>query len=164
MLSIINNTDKEKLIEKYKNIVFDDYYEYISSLNMGERNLADANNENHIEFISKKGSDIIGYFFARIDVCNPKIAHISNCFNLEKKEKVTFGNDLRHFINLLKKYGVEKLEWAVWEGNPAKNIYDKIKGVRYVGYYSNAVIHRGKEINLHLYELFLIQQVTDGEQ
>lgn len=154
MLSRINNVDKEKLIEKYKNIVFDDDFQFVSDISTECNNFANSSNPNYIEFVSKRGENIVGYLFARIREDNPKIAHISNCINFEKKEKFVFGSDLRTFIKLLKKHGIKKLEWAVWEGNPAKKIYDKIKGVRYVGYYSNAVIHRGKEINLHLYELF----------
>ena len=105
MLSRINNIDKEKLIEQYKNLVFDDYYQYISSINMNEHCFADANNQYHVEFISKDKEDIIGYFFAKIDEGNPKIAIISNCINFKKEEKTIFGSDLKSFMNLLKKRG-----------------------------------------------------------
>lgn len=163
MLRRINNAIKEKLIEKYKNIVFDDDFQFVSDISTECNNFANSSNPNYIEFVSIYDEDVVGYLFARTDGNNPKIAHISNCINFEKKQKNVFGSDLRAFIRLLKKHGIQKLEWAVWEGNPAKQLYDKISNVRYVGYYSNAVIHRGKEINIHLYELFLTQRATDGE-
>ena len=129
MLSRINNIDKEKLMEKYRNIVFDDDFQYVSDISTQCNSFANSSDERNIEFISKKGEEVIGYLFAQIYRDNPKIAHISNCINFERKEKFIFGHDLKSFINLLKKHGIQKLEWAVWEGNPAQKLYDKIKNI-----------------------------------
>lgn len=155
MLSRVKESDKVELIEMYQDLVFDKHFQYISSLNMNGCFLADPNNKNQVEFISKTGDKINGYFFANIDSNNPKIAHISNCFSFHKKTNPVFSRDLREFVLLLKEYGINKLEWAVWDGNPAKDLYDKIAGVRYVGYFTNGAVHRGKEVDIYMYELFI---------
>lgn len=155
MLKIVGVKERERLVKIYKDLIFDDHFQWVSDISTESNNFASISNPNYIEFISESYGGFTGYMFARIDESNRKIAHISNCINFDKTRKRTFGCDLLRFIRLLKKSGIEKLEFAVWEGNPAKEMYDKIKGVRYVGYYSNAAIHRGKEINIHLYELFI---------
>ena len=117
--------------------------------------ISNSDDAKYIEFVSMHKDKMYGYMFASITDTNPNIAQISNVINFEKADKFIFGRDLKAFLDLLKANGIKKVEWAVWEGNPAKRLYSRIKGVRYVGCYTRGVIHKGVEVDLHMYELFL---------
>ena len=153
MIKIPNSLEKEQLKELFRKIAFDDYYQYVNSLNCIEDYLIESNQDDQFEFILCKEKEIYGYI--RFKTYYGKIMYVCNCVNFTKESKYRFGKDLLKIFEIFKKNGYMKVGFLVAEGNPAKKMYEKIKGVRYIGYKEKETLHRGKLIDMYVYELFL---------
>lgn len=150
---------KEKLVNKFKNIMNKTRYKYffLSTYQNYERTI-DDNNWKCLEYVSVKNNKIIGYMKASID----RIAHNVDqlyLINFSKDDFFTYGKDITSFLKILfEDFCFKKIEFSVVVGNPIEKSYDKIvekNGGRIVGIFKNSVrLMDGKYYDLKFYEVF----------
>ena len=117
---------KDKLQQKYNEIIFTDKYKFYNCNAYWEYELKlDQNSWNTIEMVSVDLSDnVIGFFRAAICREDEKVSSLG-VVNFYDANTV-FAKDLAQFIkDLLFKFRFRKVEWSVVVGNPAESMYDR---------------------------------------
>lgn len=150
---------KEKLQQKYNEIIFQDKYMFYNCATYWEYEFKLSQDSwNSIEMVSVDSQDnVIGFFKASLDKSSEKVSSLGVAnFN---DANVVFAKDLKQFIlGLLFKFNFRKIEWTVVVGNPAEKMYD-----RFISKYGGSItgVHRetvklqdGKYYDMKGYELF----------
>jgi len=117
---------KEKLQQKYNEIIFQDKYMFYNCENYWDYEFKLSESSwNSIEMVSVDSKDnIIGFFRASISRSSDKVSSLG-VVNFHDANPV-FAKDLKQFIyGLLFKFNFRKIEWTVVIGNPAEKIYDR---------------------------------------
>lgn len=152
-------TYKDKLQQKYNEVIFQDKYKFWNCDNYWDYELKlNPDSWNYIEMVSVDSNDnIIGFFKAVISRSAEKVSNlgIANFFD----PNPVFAKDLKQFIlDLLFKFNFRKIEWTVVIGNPAEKIYDRFIS-KYGG--NTTGVHRettrlqdGRYYDMKGYEIF----------
>jgi len=150
---------KEKLQQKYNEIIFKDkymfyncdaYWSYEFKLN--------PDSWNSIEMVSVDSQgNVIGFFKAALDRSAEKVSSLG-VVNFHDANSL-FAKDLRQFVlDLLFKFNFRKIEWAVVIGNPAEKLYDRAiakYGGSVTGVHKETVkLQDGKYYDMKGYEVF----------
>ena len=150
---------KEKLQQKYNEIIFHDKYMFYNCDNYWDYEFKLSENSwNSIEMVSVDSKDnVTGFFRATISRSSDKIASLG-VVNFHDANMV-FAKDLKQFIQgLLLKFNFRKIEWTVVIGNPAEKIYDRFiskYGGNITGTTKEAVkLQDGKYDDMKGYEVF----------
>jgi hypothetical protein len=150
---------KDKLQQKYNEVIFQDKYKFWNCSSYWEYEFKlSSDSWSSIEMVSVDSSDnIIGYLKANIERAADKVSSLGVA-NFGDVNPV-FSNDLKQFIfDLLFKFNFRKIEWAVVIGNPAEQIYDRFitkYGGRDTGIQRQTVkLQDGKYYDMKGYEIF----------
>jgi len=150
---------KEKLQQKYNEIIFQNKYMFYNRENYWDYEFKLSESSwNSIEMVSVDTKDnVTGFFRATISRSSDKIASLGvvNFYDAN----MVFAKDLKQFIQgLLLKFNFRKIEWTVVIGNPAEKIYDRFiqkYGGSVTGVHKETVrLQDGKYYDMKGYEVF----------
>ena len=149
---------KAKLDEIYLNkVVGNDFYKYFTDSDYIQftSRLGEDNTEwNKIERVSIFNNEILGYIGCDINRSRNYASHFKL---LGFAQSYILTKDVLLFVDsLFNKYKINKLNWMVNDGNPAKGLYDRFIerwGGRLVGYYEDEATIDGKYCKCYIYEL-----------
>jgi len=150
---------KEKLQQKYNEILFQDKYKFFNCESYWDYEFKlSPDSWTSIEMVSVDSKDnVIGFFRAAISRSADKVSSlgVANFY----KANTVFAKDLKQFVmDLLFKFNFRKIEWTVVIGNPAEEIYDRFiskYGGNTTGIQRETVrLQDGKYYGMKGYELF----------
>lgn len=112
--------------------------------------------DNH-QFASVSYGEVIGYIGYSVD----RAANVAFDFNIINftDDSVVFGADLLQAVDdVFNKFNIDKIEFSVFVGNPAEDMYDefiRMFGGRVVGTYKKHIkLVDGRVYDMKMYELF----------
>lgn len=157
----------DRLEDCFYRIWYDEKYKFYVSGAYNYMEPLDEDTTEHHQFVSCSNYQVIGYISYAVDRSAGVVSDL-NIINFSDN-MLTFGKDVAQAIDdIFVKFGFNKLEFAVVEGNPAEHMYDRfieLTGGRIVGtYISHTRLIDGKLYNLKMYELLRMHYMQHREK